>query len=428
MADVQPLRGIHYNPEVITARKFGNALAPPYDVIDTVQQERLYERQLRNIVRVDYGKEMAGDVAGINDRYTRAAQHLDSWLKLGVMSRDERPAFYVTTHEYNGTDGVRRIRRGIYGRVLARPWEESEVRPHERTMRGPKEDRMRLMETTLTQTSAVFMVWRDADATVDGLLEGVCAVAPALHGQSDDGDDEHDSHSVWVVDDPLQVQALRDALRAATLYIADGHHRYETAAAFAAKCREAEPGMPVPADFDYTLAYMCDAASPGIELLPTHRVVAGLTAPPQSGESIAERAADGWTWVATDDLAGAIRAARIRNGTHHAFAMRLENESGMLIRPHSDAIPSPRERLDVVVLEQEILTPLGITGENVTYTRDVEYVDASVRTGEAQIGIVLNSMPVADVLAVADAGEIMPQKSTYFFPKVPTGEVLSPLA
>ncbi|HEV3125038.1 MAG TPA: DUF1015 family protein, partial [Candidatus Dormibacteraeota bacterium] len=156
---MHPLRGIRFNSEQV---QLAGVLAPPYDVISPQLQDELYSRDPHNIVRIDYGKELAGDVAGVEDRYTRAARELQSWLRLDVLRRDEFPTLYVHEHGFVSEDGRRLLRTGIFARIGALPWDRAEVRPHERTMRGPKEDRLALMRTTRTQTSAVFVLWDKA--------------------------------------------------------------------------------------------------------------------------------------------------------------------------------------------------------------------------------------------------------------------------
>jgi uncharacterized protein (DUF1015 family) len=282
------------------------------------------------------------------------------------------------------------------------------------------------MEAIRAQTSAVFMVWRGGE-NVDAIFDEVCGQPTLLSGSSK-GDVGYEESDVWRVDSEEQLGRLKTALQGATLYIADGHHRYETAAAYAQSQREENPDAPDPADFDYTLAYICAWDSHGVELLPTHRLVKPRKDAPRLLSEIVAPAGDGWTVVPTDDLDGAVKACAIRRPTHHAFAFSVRDECGMIARARSDK-ESARGRLDVVVLEEEILNPLGIDANrgDVTYTRDTGEITAAVKNGAAALGVVLNTMGVEEVLDVADAGDVMPQKSTYFYPKVPTGIVLSPL-
>ena len=424
MTDVWPMRAIRYNPEVV---ELGATLAPPYDVISDVAREELYARDLRNIVRIDYGTEYPDDVPGARDRYTRAADHLNAWLELGVLRRDAAPSFYVSEHRFTMPDGSHQVRRGLFARVRAAPWERSDLRPHEHTLRGPKEDRLALMRATGAQTSAVFAVWRDAPA-VAGLLEEAASGPCAARGETD-GEVDVEEHRLWVVDDPASVEAIRGALGGGSLYIADGHHRYETAAAFAAE--RADAGDAADADSQFALVYLCDAGDPGISLLPTHRLLRRLPAAAFSLDDLWMRLDDGWDLEAAPDLASAAAGAAGLREVRHAFAVCSHEASAVLSRPRRPAA-SPRAALDVVVLQDEVLGPAGADERAIRegalgYTRSIEEVVRSVAAGDALLGFCLNPVTTGEVLAVADAGEVMPQKSTYFYPKVPTGLVLSPL-
>ncbi len=424
MADVRPLRGIRFNPAVV---HLGGVLAPPYDVIDDAQREALYGRDLRNIVRIDYGREAEEDRPGAGDRYTRAAEHLRSWLNLGVLVRDPGPSFYVTEHRFRGPDGADRVRRGLIARVRATAWEDSDLRPHEHTLRGPKEDRLALMRATATQTSPVFALWRGAGEL--GAALTAIAGAPAVAGGRTDGEIASEKHLLWVVDDPGRVKAIHDALSDASLYVADGHHRYETAAAYAAERAAAGDGPDAHSQF--ALVYLSDADDPGISLLPTHRLLKPRTGVAFSLDDLWMRLDDGWELAPTDDLAAAAVAAAALGAERHAFGVRAREGAAVLSRPRR-ATASPREALDVVVLQEQVLGPAGVDTAAIregalAYTRSLDEVERAVVGRSALLGFVVNPATTAEVIAVADAGEVMPQKSTYFYPKVPTGLVLSPL-
>jgi uncharacterized protein (DUF1015 family) len=424
MADVRPLRGIRFNPEVV---RLGSVLAPPYDVISDEQRETLYGRDLRNIVRVDFGQDHPDDVPGTTDRYTRAAEHLEAWLALGVLVGDPRAAFYVTEHRFVTPGGADQVRRGLLARVRAAPWAESELRPHEHTLRGPREDRLALMRATATQTSPVFAVWQAA-GDVSALLNEVAAT-PAAAGGRTAGEIGSEKQLLWVVDDDARVAAIRGALAPARLYIADGHHRYETAAAYAAE-RAAQGDAPE-AESQFALVYLCDAADPGVSLLPTHRLLLPRPGAAFSLDDLWMRLDDRWEVEGSDQLAAAAAAAAAMRPARHAFAVRARDGVAVLSRPRTGAV-SPRAGLDVVVLQEEVLAPAGADQDAVregalAYTRSVEEVDRAVDGGEAWLGFVTNPATTAEMVTVADAGEVMPQKSTYFYPKVPTGLILSPL-
>ena len=486
MARLRPLRGVRYNGGHC---QLAGVLAPPYDVISPALQQTLYGRDMRNIVRIDFGKELEGDAPGVEDRYTRARGHLDSWLNLGILVRDEQPALYVTDHEFVSGDGTRHVRRGIHGRVPALPWDEGEVLPHERTMRGPKEDRLALMRATGMQTSPVWVLWDRAP----GITEALAAATdrpPDVEGFMD-GELDREEHRLWVVSDPAHLAAIDAALAPAQLYIADGHHRYETAVAYAQERRAAMPDAPADADFAQILLYACGADDPSVEVWPTHRMVrwpagnhgsesgGGLTSVTAAGlgnpgdargasdgdtggsalargdagaattgasgiavmpgaaaftlAALRERLAPhGFTLEPAADLAAATHAAQTRRGAQHAFGVAASDGAALLTAPRRTTA-SPRESLDVSVLADRILGDgLGITAEAIaggalSFTRDVDEAERAVRSGTVALAFTCNSTTTAEIVAVSDAGEVMPQKSTYFYPKVPTGLVLSPL-
>ena len=423
MADVRPLRGIRFNPDVV---HLGGVLAPPYDVIDEAQREELYARDLRNIVRIDFGQDLPDDQPGVVDRYTRAADHLEAWLSLDVLVQEREASFYASEHRFVAPDGSSHARRGLFARVRASPWETSDLRPHEHTLRGPKEDRLALMRATATQTSAVFAVWQGAEGAGGVLAEATAG--PAIAGGRTEGELGSEKHLLWVVD-PDRGAALQRILGGARLYIADGHHRYETAAAYAAERAAAGDGPD--ADSQFALVYLCDAADEGISLLPTHRLLLPRPGAAFSLDDLWMRLDDGWDVEPSQDLASAAAAAAVRSPGHHAFAVRAADGVAVLSRPRR-RVSSPRQALDVVVLQEEVLGPAGadavaIREGALRYTRSRDEVERAVVGREAVLGFVVNPATTAEMIAVADAGEVMPQKSTYFYPKVPTGLVLSPL-
>jgi uncharacterized protein (DUF1015 family) len=427
MAIVSPLRGVHFNPEHM---RLDGVLAPPYDVISDERREELYAADLRNIVRIDYCRPEPADVPGVLDRYVRAAQHLGAWFSLDLLVRDQRPAFYVHDHEFIADDGMPRRRRGLFARIPATTWDRPAILPHERTLRGPKEDRLALLRATAMQTSAVFGLW-DRAPGIDDALGRVTGDPPLLTGRTG-WDEGAAQHALWATDDPAIVGDIAQALAASTLYVADGHHRYETAVAYAQERRAAEPAAPAGADFEQVLVYLCAADDPAIDLLPTHRLVYGGDRVPETIAELGNRLGAAFSVETASDLRIAQdRIATLRDA-EHAFAVQGSDGVAVLRTPRRRGT-SPRRSLDAVVLEESILeAACGVTPERVAegalaYTRSLADVDRAVRSGAAALGVVVNPCTTAQLLAVADAGEVMPQKSTYFSPKVPTGLVLAPL-
>jgi uncharacterized protein (DUF1015 family) len=421
---VRPFRGLRYNPEHV---RLGGVLAPPYDVISDAQRDALYGRDLRNVVRIDFGAEYPDDVPGRQDRYTRAAHFLTSWLELGVLVREPSPVLYVHDHEFLLPSGETRHRRGILGIVPAEAWERGALLPHERTLRAPKEDRLALLRAIRAQTSPVFAVWTGASPA--SLVDDVTA-APALLGGRTDGEIGSEKHLLWRVDGE-RAEALSAALAATTLYVADGHHRYETAVAYHAERDASEPDAPRNAPFRWCLVYLSDAADPALTILPTHRLVRPADGVAYSLDDLWSRLDDAWEVEAAANIDAALsRAAQLRT-EEHAFAVVADDGMGVLHRRRR-AEASPRAGLDVAVLEAEVLEPAGVSREGVrsgalAYTRDPAELANAVNRRQAVLGFGVQPVTTAEVIAVADAGEVMPQKSTYFYPKVPTGLALHPV-
>lgn len=425
MATVHPLRGVRYDGRRVD---LGRVLAPPYDVVTPADVEALYARDPYNVVRLDVGRPEPEDRPGEVDRYTRAAALLRAWLAEGILRRDPEPAVYLHDHTFpTGTD--RRRRRGLFVRVAARPWEESELRPHERTLRAPKEDRLALLRATATHTSPVFALWDQAPG-LDDVLAEIATAVPAARGcvATAEGPEEH---SLWVADTPSVVAAVTEALAPARLYVADGHHRYETAAAYAAERRAADPAAPADADFALALVYLCAADDPALVVLATHRLVRPGPTVPESLGALAERLGGEAVVVPAATVDAALAAARELRDRRHAFAVVARDQVALLHLPRAE-VASPRLRLDVTVLEEAVLRracgldPQAIAAGALDYTRSSAEAVAAVRRGAAALAFCLLDTTPREILAVADAGETMPQKSTYFHPKVPTGLVLSP--
>jgi uncharacterized protein (DUF1015 family) len=421
---LRPLRGIRYNPEHV---RLGGVLAPPYDVISPAQREELYGRDLRNVARIDFGLPYPEDVAEQSDVYTRAAAHLQSWLELGILVRDEQPGLYLVAHEFVAADGTSRRRLGLMGRVPALPWERSEVRPHELTLRGPKEDRLALMRATRAQTSPVWLLWDRAPGLGARLAE--IAEGRALLGGRFDGEMGPEKVLLWQVSDPAALVEIGALLDPATLYIADGHHRFETMAAYAAERRKAGDGAD--ADSQFALVYASAAADTALVVLPIHRLVRPRSGLPISREELLARLGGAWKLEPVGDPVAALARLGERRAAEHAYVLVAPDGTAVLRRPRRDT-GSRRDALDVSVLQSEVISGCGI-GEAelresaLDYTRDPADAVAAVRDGRAGLAFLVYPCTSREVMAVADARENMPQKSTYFYPKVPTGLVISPL-
>ena len=432
MADVRPFRALRYDPAHADPAL---AIAPPYDVISPELQADLYDRSAYNVVRIEYGEQRPSDDADGN-RYTRAANDIEMWLRAGVLTRDAPPAIYAYRQEFEWA-GRRHARTAWFAAVRLEEWEKGVIRPHEHTLSGPKADRLDLLRATRTQISPVYCLFRarpaaPAMAAVDG---------EPLYDFEVDGQ----RHVVSAVRDLALQQRLAAHLAECDVYIADGHHRYETALNHRNEVRARATHWTGDEPENFVLMALTDAADPGLLVLPTHRIVT----PPAFPDDALDRIAQFFDVTPAaaqrgDRLASLVEhVARAGGGTTAFGVAGLTRKARHLLvlrdRAGIEALMPPAEpaawkRLDVNVLQYGIIAHVfGIdaaaraAGGAVAYTQDpVEAVEA-IEAERTRVAFLLNATPVAQVLAVADAGGRMPQKSTYFYPKLPTGLVMNAL-
>ncbi|MDE3096017.1 MAG: DUF1015 domain-containing protein [Chloroflexota bacterium] len=430
MADARPFRALRFG-----ARRVDPALtiAPPYDVISVGEQRALYERSPYNIVRVEYGEERAGDGERDN-RYTRAARALDAWRREGVLVRDDAPAIYRYRQEFVWA-GARHAREAYFAAVRLEPWERGVIKPHEHTLATPKADRLHLLRATRTQVSPVYSLYRPtAGAHMRALCDGQ---GEALADFEADGQ----RHAISAVRDATALAAFQEHIAMCDVYIADGHHRYETALAYRDEVRARASAWTGEEPENFVLMALTDAHDPGLLVLPTHRIVhVGEITQAQIERVGRSFRMDDVSSAPLDEALAMLRAAGeetrylalgLRPGAKHLLTLR-DRAGAEALMPEDQ--PDAWKRLDVSVLQYGVLRavfgiddPALAAGGAVTYTQDASEAARAVETGEAAAAFLLNPTPVDQVLAVADAGARMPQKSTYFHPKLPTGLVMNVL-
>lgn len=416
MADVQPLRALHYDVERTGGLQ--HVTAPPYDVIDHEQRAALLASSPYNVVEIDLPE---GD-----EPYHHAARTFAAWQREGVLVRDPEPALWALEQDYTGPDGQRRTRHGFFARVGLEDYGPGRIRPHERTHPGPKQDRLDLTRATRANLSPVFSLYDDPAGAAWGALEPHTAATPFGEVSDPDGT----LHRLWRVVDPAAVGAVHEALSATELLIADGHHRYETARVFAEE---------VGGDGEHRYVLMClvSLQDPGLTIFPTHRLVRGLTSDQQELLAVVLKQHFDIERVEPSELPppdgdGPLRLGYIDAYFRQGFRLELKDQTVVdeLLAGH----PEPYRRLDTAVLERLILKgPLGLTDDDIShlnglgYSRTDDEALASVMSGEYDAAFFLRPSRVSQVREVAAVGETMPPKSTYFFPKVLTGMLFSPL-
>ncbi len=439
MAQVYPFRAFRYNP---ARAPFDRVLTQPYDKISPAMQEKYYAADPHNLIAVEKGRAYPGDTPQ-NNVYTRAAAAIEDWIGRNVVVQDPAPAFYAYTQEYTvpGTE-ERRTRRGFIGAGKLEEYSAGVVFRHEHTLSGPKADRLELLRHTKTHTGQLFMLYSDAQRRIDAILADAESAAPATEMRDEYGV----LHRLWVIADARRVAAIQKAMEDQKLVIADGHHRYETALNYRNECRTRAGKSDPDAPYERAMMTFINTRSEGLTILPTHRVAANVhdfswsgvrrhlepwfTAEefPFSGSGERSEAKKKFlaklTSAREKRAIGVYPAPEAQKRTFYVLSLR---EGVNLAQLLPNVSPLQRE-LDVVLLHEGILEPaLGITPQavtaeaNLTYEREASAALDAVDSGRAQISFLLNPCDVEQVMKIATAGEVMPQKSTDFYPKLMSG-------
>ena len=437
MVDIHPFRGVRYNQAIIS--DLAQVICPPYDIIPPHMQSELYERSKHNFIQLEHTRELIQDTASEN-KYTRAAATLTRWLAQEILAVEETPAVYLHDHHFR-YQGQEYRRRGIITLVRLEEWESRVIRPHEGTLANPKSDRLRLLRALQADTSSIMALFEDRHKRIASTLAAREKDAPVIHFNTDGGE----KHVLWAISEAETLAQLRQHLAHQPLYIADGHHRYESALAYHREQRKKLAKSHGDEGFDFVMMELVDFADPGLVILPPHRLVRGLPSEKMDGilnglaslfqiQKLPFDSPDVWQKVNVF-LAG-------NEGQGRIAIFGLDSRDVLLLKPHdltslNKLMPDSRSeqyrRLTVSVLDHVILEKLlGLKREQVAEALAYSYdqFDAAnmVLSGQYQLAFLIGPVKADMIKMIADVGDRMPGKSTYFYPKLPSGLVFYRMA
>ncbi|HEY3373591.1 MAG TPA: DUF1015 domain-containing protein [Candidatus Aquicultor sp.] len=424
MAEIKTFKGIFYNKGIIG--DFSDIVAPPYDVISENDQRELLQKSKFNVVRLILPQ------GTTNNKYSQACSIYHEWLEKGVLVRDVEPAIYIYEQEYD-FKGIRKKRIGFIALAKIEDFSTGKIKAHEKTLKGPKADRLRLLRACRTNFSQIFSLFSDPSLSVDDILLEHTKGDPRIDIEIDGI-----NHRLWMLTDEQAIAQITVLMNDKPLFIADGHHRYETALNFRNEMRQATGDFSGEASLDYTMMMFVNMDSEGLTVLPTHRTLKNM--PKINHDKLQENLNYVFDITKMHSIKQVMEGL-VENAEKHAIGMYLGNGSYFLLTvKDEDALVELLDEgqsrawklLDVTILHQVIINRvLGFGGTNIENsikftTNEQEAVDL-VATGAYQMAFLLNPTKVGSVRAIAEQGEIMPQKSTYFYPKLLSGLVFNRL-
>lgn len=434
MKKIRPFKGILYNQDKIAT--LGDVVTPPYDVISAGMQDEFYERSPYNFCRVDYTKEEGPA------RYEIAGKVFADWLSQDILMQEREPAIYVHHHSFTLPDGRKIVRKGFFASRRIEDFSEGSIKPHEKTLEGPKTDRLLMTRATHCHLSPVFTLYADPHHEVSACFDRLVQSTPFIDFMSHDGE----RHQVWRLKDAQAFATIDAFLSARPLFIADGHHRYETALNYRNEVRAQNPDLPQNSAINHVLMYFSNMNDDGLIILPIHRALQGL--PNFSLADFLSQVAAHFSVETLTQITDAAVLAKMASlsPTHHAFWILTKGDSPK--DPHTSylltlersrfldsdlasSLPPSLAKLDVSVLHWLIFENiLGLSEasqarqENLLYYKSTQQAIEETRQGSADLTFILNPTRISDMAAVAGEGYKMPQKSTYFYPKIVSGLIV----
>ena len=434
MAEIYPFRSVRYNQSIV--KDLSEVICPPYDIISPQLEQELYRRSQYNFIRIENNQQLPQD-STLDNKYTRSAAILGKWLNQKVLITDKAPAIYIHDHHFIH-QGKEYRRRGLIVRVRLEEWHKNIIRPHEGTLAEPKGDRINLLWALRANTSPILAMLEDQGQRVSSLLAQESS-KPIISLDSSSGE----RHNVWAITEPQVISEICSFFTEKPLYIADGHHRYESALIYQREQHTLSSTASGNEAFNFVMMTLVDFADPGLIILPPYRLLRGLPPPKignlmtkiQSFFDVEELPLDlPGVWQLVDDLlAGANRTRLVLSGlvAEKLLVLTLRDfntAKKMMPYFHSELY----KELDVSVVDHIILEELlGLSGSEdeakISYNYDMKDTVNRVLAQEYQLAFILRPIKAEVIKAVADAGDRMPRKSTYFYPKLPSGLVLNRL-
>ncbi|GAB63697.1 MAG: DUF1015 domain-containing protein [Candidatus Jettenia sp.] len=436
MAIIKPFQGLRFNQDII--HDISSVVTPPYDVISPQDQERYYQAHPNNIIRLDLGKDISGDTEKVN-KYTRAAEFLNTWKKNGILKQEDAPAIYIYDQEFlSGNTWI--TRRGFIALVKLEPFDKGHIYPHEQTLSGPKADRLKLIQSCQANLSSIFALFPDENNIIDTYLSTITIAKPKV----DFVDDGGVKNKLWIIKENTIIDRLISLMKEKPLFIADGHHRYETSLTYREQMRKEQSGLGNDLPLDYVMMMCVSMNNHGLKVLPAHRLIRNIK--DYRFDHILRSIQEAFTVVPLDSR------YKIEDFISHLHAETKSHTFGMYVG-QKDAYYtlhlSNQKLLDTVfandhpewkhidtgILHGMIINKiLGINASDVTLKDYVKYVKdereavAFVKSGQYQLAFFLKPTPIEQVKEIAIERKVMPPKSTYFYPKLITGIVINSLS
>lgn len=437
MADIRPFKGILYNNEIL--KDLSAVATPPYDVISASEQDMFYERNPYNIIRLDKNKPTPRDTDTENP-YTRASACFNQWLAEGILVQDAMPAFYLTSVRFTHDD-TQHVRYGLVARIGLEPFDKGVILPHEDTFSKVKSERLALMKQCHANFSHIFSIFSDKEGALDLLKSAVGNMTP----DSAFTDDAGHHHKMWRITDPEIHKTISDKLAKRRLFIADGHHRYETALNYRQWLRETDPAFSTDHPANFIMMYLCSVQDPGLIIRPTHRLLTSVSA--DLRDSFIRNAAMDFDVqkqpIRSESIRSDVAAALTPQPNTHKICAFIKNHKDFYIltlKPDvaperfGTEIPGVLKELDVTVLTRLVLMRLlNFDNENlddkekIHFTSDDAAAIDAVTTGTHEMAFILNPPTNEQVRKIAEAGFTMPRKTTFYYPKAVSGQVINRL-